>query len=103
MNFKDKRNIFSIFIFTSLRTDHNDGYSEMAQRMEMLAREQPGFLGFESAREGLGISVSYWQDQVSIKQWKANLEHQHAQALGKQQWYSGFKVRICKVERDYEF
>jgi len=88
-------------IFTSLRTEGDNGYAEMAHRMVELASAQPGFLGAESARDGVGITVSYWKDLESIKAWKANAEHQEAQALGRRKWYSAFKTRICKVERDY--
>lgn len=73
----------------------------MAERMEELAKTQPGFLGIESVREGLGITVSYWKDLDSITQWKANAEHQNAQRLGNEQWYSSFQLRIARVERDY--
>ena len=89
--------------FTSIRTDGDDGYVEMAERMVELASEQPGFLGVESAREAIGITVSYWSNLEAIKQWKANIEHKEAQRLGREVWYLTFKVRISKVERDYEF
>jgi len=88
-------------IFTSLRTEGDNGYNQMAEKMVELASTQPGFLGVESAREDLGITVSYWSDLESIRQWKANVEHQEAQTLGHKKWYSSFKVRISKVERDY--
>ncbi len=88
-------------IFTSLRSDGDNGYGDMATRMVQLASEQPGFIGIESAREGVGITVSYWRDLESIKLWKANAEHLVAQKLGHEQWYTSFKTRIAKVERDY--
>lgn len=88
-------------IFSSLRTEGDHGYGEMARKMVQLASAQPGFLGIESAREDIGITVSYWADLDSIKAWKANIEHREAQALGHQKWYATFQVRICKVERDY--
>jgi heme-degrading monooxygenase HmoA len=88
-------------IFTSDRTEGDNGYCEIAARMVELASIQPGFLGVESAREDVGITVSYWSDLESIKQWKANAEHQEAQRLGREKWYSSFKTRISKVEHDY--
>lgn len=88
-------------IFTSHRTEGDNGYGDMAARMVELASKQPGFLGVESARESVGITVSYWSDLESIKAWKENFEHQEAQRLGHAKWYSSFKVRISKVERDY--
>lgn len=90
-------------IFTSLKASDDEGYAEMAQRMEELAREQPGYLGFESARSEIGISISYWKDLDSIKKWKSNLEHQEAQQKGREKWYSRYEIRIAKVERAYGF
>lgn len=74
-----------------------------ADRMVELAAGQPGFLGVESAREGIGITVSYWESLEAIRQWKANTEHLAAQELGRKQWYTAYKTRICLVERDYGF
>jgi heme-degrading monooxygenase HmoA len=87
-------------IFTSLRTAGDNGYGEMAQRMVDLAAQQPGFLGVESARSELGITVSYWESLEAIAAWKANAEHQLAQRRGKDEWYAAFRTRVCRVERD---
>jgi len=90
-------------IFTSIRTDIDEGYGLTADAMVALAEKQPGFLGVESARNDVGITVSYWVDLDSIKQWKSNSEHLLAQKLGREKWYKTFKTRIAKIERDYEF
>lgn len=90
-------------IFTSIRTEIETGYIEMADLMVNLASTQDGFLGVESARNELGITVSYWQDIESIKKWKQHSEHLIAQKKGQTDWYTSYKTRICKVERDYEF
>lgn len=88
-------------IFSSIRTEGDKGYSKMADRMFELAARQDGFLGVESAREDLGITVSYWKSPDAIKKWKRNAEHLEAQRLGHEKWYSSFKVRVSKVVRDY--
>lgn len=90
-------------IFTSLRTDIEAGYADMADRMVELAAEQPGYLGIESARSGLGITVSYWESLEAIRAWKAHAEHRLAQERGRSDWYSAYRTRICKVEREYGF
>jgi heme-degrading monooxygenase HmoA len=90
-------------IFTSLRTEGDNGYSEMSEAMVHLASAQPGFLGVESARDGLGITVSYWESLEAIAAWKQNTDHLVAQRRGRADWYQNFKVRICRVERDYAF
>ncbi len=90
-------------IFTSVRTDIVDDYGDTATRMVELAHEQPGFLGVESARDQVGITVSYWESLDAIRAWKQQTEHLLAQERGRTQWYEMYKTRICKVERDYEF
>ncbi|MEN8789655.1 MAG: antibiotic biosynthesis monooxygenase [Flavobacteriaceae bacterium] len=90
-------------IFTSLRADGDPNYTATALRMEELAKTQAGYLGFESARDELGISISYWKSLKDIARWKSHSEHLAAQERGIADWYKWYKVRICKVEREYEF
>ena len=98
-------------IFTSTHTNHTQGYAEMANKMESLAKQQKGYLGIDSVRNNtstalsgaVGITVSYWESLDAIKNWKANTEHLFAQQKGREQWYNWYNVRICKVEREYEF
>ncbi len=70
--------------------------------MEELAQQQSGFLGVESAREELGITISYWENMEDIAAWKSNAEHQLAQQKGKEEFYQSYEVKICKVERTYK-
>lgn len=90
-------------IFTSIRTEGDSGYVEMSERMLELASQQDGFLGVESARNEIGITVSYWLDQESIHKWRENVEHSIARDKGRNEWYQSFKTRIAKVELDYGF
>mgnify|MGYP000870927363 FL=1 len=90
-------------IFSSLRTQVDNGYEQMAERMLELAARQPGFLGVESARgaDGFGITVSYWASLADIANWKAHAEHRIAQESGKRLWYEHYELRVAKVERAY--
>ncbi len=89
-------------IFTSLRTDVDNGYAEVAQQMVEAAAAQPGFLGIESVRQELGITVSYWSSLEAIRAWKENMSHREAQSKAKE-WYKAFRVRVCRVEREHGF
>jgi heme-degrading monooxygenase HmoA len=92
-------------IFTSLRTQDDsgvdNGYGDMSALMLTLAAQQDGYLGVESARSALGITVSYWRDLDAIKTWKRHVDHAAAQKRGREEWYSAYRVRISKVEREY--
>lgn len=90
-------------IFSSVRTQDDDSYEEMAGKMVELARTQEGFLGIESARDDIGITVSYWRSLEAIQLWKKHTEHKIAQQFGRKKWYAYYRVRIAKVEREYAF
>ena len=90
-------------IFSTERTDKNDGYEETADRMEELAKQQKGYLGIESARNVIGITVSYWESLEAIAKRKNNIEHTAAREKGRSLWYHKYQLRICKVERDYGY
>ena len=98
---KTPRPPYFAVIFTTVRTEGDLGYDETAALMEELVSKQEGFLGLESARDGLGITVCYWDSLESIRKWKSVEEHRVAQEKGKSVWYSAYKVRICRVENEY--
>lgn len=88
-------------IFTSRQADDVDGYAATAAEMEALAASQPGYLGLESARSGIGITVSYWTTEDAARAWKRVHEHRGAQRLGRERWYTEYEVRIAHVIRAY--
>ncbi|ETI68738.1 antibiotic biosynthesis monooxygenase family protein [Neobacillus vireti] len=104
VNTKEFKESYFVVIFSSQRSEGENGYGKMAQVMEDLASRQQGFLGIESVRDNeLGITISYWESLEDIKRWKVNTAHKAAQIKGKKEWYKNYKVRICKMEREYSF
>ena len=99
---KDFKPYYAV-IFTSTQNKNIDGYAEMASKIEDLAKTQKGHLGMDSARNDVGITISYWESLEAIKNWKQQTDHMLAQQKGRENWYSWYNVRICKVEREYEF
>ncbi|KAF9658308.1 antibiotic biosynthesis monooxygenase [Tenacibaculum mesophilum] len=90
-------------IFTTTLSDDTEGYYEMAEKMDNLAKEQDGYLGVESTRSNVGITVSYWESLDAIVKWKNNVKHTEARNKGRERWYKKYQLRICKVEREYGF
>ena len=91
-------------IFTSIRTNIEEGYEKMDALTFKEIENIEGYLGCESFRNknGFGVNVSYWKNLQALKIWKENTLHKKAQLLGKEKWYKNYKLRICSVERDYE-
>jgi heme-degrading monooxygenase HmoA len=90
-------------IFTTVQSDERDGYDEMSARMLELAQKEKGFLGIESARDEIGLSVTYWASLEDIARWKSHAEHKIAQAKGFEMWYKAFATRVAKIEVDSFF
>jgi len=84
-------------------SNSEEGYEEMNQKMIELAKQQNGFIGIESARSEVGITVSYWESLESIQKWKLNAEHTLARNLGRAKWYTSYDLKICKVVSAYNF
>ena len=97
-------------IFTSIRNtknkQNNIDYNHTAEKIENLAKKQDGYLGIEhfyNKQNKMSITISYWKSLDDIKKWKLNIEHANAQEKGKNIWYKYYKIRIAKVEREYQF
>ena len=96
---------YYVVTFASFRTDGDNGYGNMADKMVEMAGQQPGYLGIESARgaDGFGITNSFWVDENSIRAWKRVVDHLAAQKQGRENWYGAYRVRVGKIERAYGF
>ncbi len=93
---------YTAVVFTSLRTPAGPvGYAAMTAAMDTLAARQPGYLGAESARDTVGITVSYWANDAAAQAWKRVAAHLGAQHLGRERWYADYRVRVATVHRDY--
>ena len=93
-------------IFTSRRKEGAvDEYAETSERMLELAKTMPGYLGYESARgaDGLGITVSYWESEAAIKNWRQHAEHLATQRKGREKFYEWYESRVGKIERAVSF
>ena len=93
-------------IFTAQRSlSGDDIYDMTADRMVLLAQRQPGFLGVESVlgEDGIGITVSYWVDRPAIANWRQHAEHLAAQALGRQEFYDWYRIRVAEVVSERSF
>ena len=93
-------------IFTAQRSlSGDDIYDMTADRMVLLAQRQPGFLGVESVLgdDGIGITVSYWVDRLAIANWRQHAEHLAVQALGRQEFYDWYRIRVAEVVSERSF
>lgn len=90
-------------IFSSIRTEVEEGYTELNDELWLDAQKLDGFIGADSVRkdDGEGITTLYFKDMETIHQWAKYQKHIRAKELGKEKWYKDYKVRIGKIEREY--
>ncbi len=94
---------YAVIFASTLTGEDLAGYAKTAARMLELAQQQDGYLGEDSAREDIGITVSYWRDLAAIKAWKQQLDHAQAREQGREKWYCGYSLRIAKVGHAYSW
>ncbi len=92
---------YSVIFTSRLSSGDPDQYAAVAERMNQLAVQQPGFLGKTSLRndEDVGVTVSYWSDAQSIANWREHAEHHIAQEQGRRRFYDEYRLEVCRVER----
>ena len=96
---------YYVVIFTTIRTAGDNGYDKMNEETFKLVEAQSGYLGAESFSndEGKNVTIVKFKTKEDIKKWRENPVHQKAQELGREKWYQHYNVKVCKVEREYEF
>jgi len=89
-------------IFRAEINKFDQSYTDMATRMQELAKSKYGCTEFTVLTEGnQEIAISYWESEEQILAWKQDPEHKLAQEMGRTKWYKSYKVQIVKVEREY--
>lgn len=89
-----------IFRATIVETDER--YGPMADRLRRLAMDQFNCRDFTACTEGdREIAISYWDSLEDIRAWKQHPDHREAQRLGRDRWYSDYRVEVVRLEREY--
>lgn len=93
-------------IFTAQRTATDEaGYQAAATAMANLAAAQPGYCGITSTRnaDGLGITVSYWENEAAALAWRDHPDHAAIRATGRARWYAHYTIEVAAVSRSYDW
>lgn len=95
----------TVVMFVSQRTgEDSHGYAEAAAAMDALAAQQPGYRGVENAsRDGLSITLSYWDNEASAVAWRKHPEHAVVREAGRGRWYSWYRLHVAEIGRSYSW
>jgi len=93
-----------IFEFTAAEGRFAD-YKALAEGLNEEVRKIDGFLSIERFQSISDpqrfVSLSFWRDEEAVKNWRNVQKHREAQAKGRGGIFSGYRLRICQVIRDY--
>ncbi len=93
-----------IFEFTAA-PERRDDYLELAAGLNEEVKDFDGFLAIERFQSLSSpdryVSLSFWRDEEAVRKWRNLQKHREAQAKGRGGIFSAYRLRICKVLRDY--
>lgn len=80
-------------------------YAIDADRMEAVAKVQPGYLSFKSytADDGEVVAISEWTDEAAARAWGRHADHAAVQALGRAAYYEDYTLYGCNTPRTHRF
>ena len=93
-----------IFEFSAAEGRFAD-YKQLAEGLNEEVRKFDGFLSIERFQSisdpARFVSLSFWRDEDAVKRWRNLQKHREAQAQGRLGIFSGYRLRVCQVIRDY--
>lgn len=85
--------------------DHKTAYLDVAAELRESLSQIEGFISverFESlTEEGKMLSLSFFEDENAVNRWRQLQAHRKAQALGRNQYFLDYRLRVAEVKRDY--
>src|SRR5262245_731586 len=80
-----------------LRPEHQEEYSRVAVRIHDLAVTMPGFVSIKTytADAGDRVSIVEFESRETHEAWRNHPEHREAQRLGRERFYSEFRIQVC--------
>lgn len=82
-----------------------EAYLDAAARLRPFLAEVDGFISierFESLTEpGKMLSLSYWRDEESVRQWRNIEAHRKTQELGRKSLFADYRLSVAEVIRSY--
>ncbi|HSD41555.1 MAG TPA: antibiotic biosynthesis monooxygenase [Burkholderiales bacterium] len=80
-------------------------YLDLATSLRPALEKTDGFISIERfaslSNEGKLLSLSFWRDEESVRRWRELEGHRLAQARGRGGVFSGYRLRVATVARDY--
>jgi len=97
--------MYGVIFEVEIAEGKKDQYLDIAAMLKEQLVKMPGFISIERfqslVNEGKLLSLSFWEDEKSLLNWKKNIDHLAAQKKGRESIFKDYRIRIVEVKRDY--
>ena len=97
--------MYAVIFEVEINKTKQEEYLSIASELKKQLVNMNGFISIERfsslINENKILSLSFWEDEESIKAWKQNFDHNNAQRKGRDSIFKDYRIRIANVERDY--
>ncbi|EAA6224891.1 antibiotic biosynthesis monooxygenase [Salmonella enterica subsp. salamae] len=84
---------------------HQARYLQLAGELRPELDNVKGFISIERfqslSTQGKILSLSWWENEEAVLEWKKNMRHQAAQKEGQKTIFSHYRIRVANVLREY--
>jgi heme-degrading monooxygenase HmoA len=95
-----------VILFRSkLTPEAGEDYNAMSEEMHLLVRDNPGFVDVKhyKAEDGERLTVVWFKDKESLREWRQLPRHREAQNTGRKKWYEYYKMEVATIDRVTSF
>lgn len=77
--------------------------SQVGQRMYELGSAMPGFISYKDfvADDGENVTIVEFESDESLAAWRDHPEHKEAQRRGREEFFEGYHIQVCSIDREY--
>jgi len=97
--------MIAVIFEVKINEGKQEEYLQIAAQLREHLVKVDGFISIERfaslSEDGKICSLSFWEDEASIKQWREFGMHRLAQEKGKAGIFADFRIRVAEVVRDY--
>lgn len=88
-----------------LKAENVEEYYQWAARMSEMAETMPGYVSHKVfvAQDGERVTIVEFADDKGQEGWRTRPEHVEAQKMGRNEFYTEYKLQICEVVRESAF
>lgn len=79
-----------------------EGYAAMAKVMKEQVEKMPGLISYKTftADDGERVTIVEFADESSHNAWRDHKMHQKAMQMGREKFYTEYKVQVCNLIRE---